>query len=165
MFSDVDGDVIWWSTPTNKILEFTINFDERLTESIQGIDNIDKEDNKVLAFSLNSINKLNSHDGFGKISISSNLEETIIENNESKNTTKDFSMRNDVLNKASLRRMKKYYAGIFKQKNSKIVKARFRNVRSSEMIEAVKNTFKSMFETEDISEDFYYYLMGIIKLK
>ena len=165
MFSDVDGDVIWWSTPTNKILEFTINFNERLTESIQGIDNIDKEDNKVLACSINSINKLNSHDLFGKISISSNLEETIVKNNDSKNTTKDFSMRNDVLNKASLRRMKKYYAEIFKQRNSKIVKARFRNVRSSEMIEAVKNTFKSMFETEDISEDFYYYLMGIIKLK
>ena len=39
--------------------------------------------------------------------------------------SRDLSMRQDVINKHSLRSLKKFYTNIFKQKNLKIVRTRF----------------------------------------
>ena len=60
------------------------------------------------------------------------------ETKESENSAGDFSKRQDVINKASLRHMRKYYVDHFKKKNPKIIRARFCNVRSTEAMNAVK---------------------------
>ena len=55
---------------------------------------------------------------------------------------KEFSKRHDVINKISLRHLRKYYLNIFKANNLRIVRARFCNVKSSDIMQAVKRTFE-----------------------
>ena len=78
---------------------------------------------------------------------------------------RDLSNRQNVVNKASLRQLKKYYTNIFKMKNMKLVRARYYNIKISEMIRAVKKTFKADFESESLPDYFYYYIIEILKFK
>ena len=77
----------------------------------------------------------------------------------------DLANRQDVVNKASLRYLKKYYLNIFKIRNAKIVRARFCNAKSSEVMHAIKRTFRQEFLNINLPQDFSYYLMGALKLK
>ena len=77
----------------------------------------------------------------------------------------DLSNRQDVVNKAFLRHLKRYYLNIFKNSNVRIVRARFCNAKSSEVMQAIKRTFKCEFEDICVPQELYYYLMGILKLK
>ena len=77
----------------------------------------------------------------------------------------DLSMRQDVVNKASLRHMRKFYVDIFKQQNLKLVRARFCNAKNTEVFRAVKKTFDKDFETESLPVDFFHYLIGILKAR
>ena len=77
----------------------------------------------------------------------------------------DLSNRQDVVNKAFLRHLKRYYLNIFKNSNARIVRARFWNAKSSEVMQAIKRTFKWEFENICVPQELYYYLMGILKLK
>ena len=77
----------------------------------------------------------------------------------------DFLNRQDVVNKASLRHLKKYYLNIFKAQNSKIVRTRFCNTKSSEFMMAITKTFKDEFDSIKAPKDLNYYLMGILKLR
>ena len=79
--------------------------------------------------------------------------------------TVDLSMRQDVINKASLRHMKKFYVDIFKQQNLKLVRARFCNAKNTEVFRAVKKTFDKDFETKSLPVDFFHYLIGILKAR
>ena len=81
------------------------------------------------------------------------------------NKTVDLSMRQDVVNKASLRHMKKFYVDVFKQQNLKLVRARFCNAKSTEISRAIKRTFDKDFETESLPVDFYHYLIGVLKVR
>ena len=78
---------------------------------------------------------------------------------------RDLSHRQDVVNKASLRQMKKYYNNIFKMKNMRLVRTRYRNIKISEITRAVKKTFKTDFENESLPNYFYFYIIGVLKLK
>ena len=80
-------------------------------------------------------------------------------------TSRDLSMRQDVINKHSLRSWKKFYINIFKQKNLKIVRTRFWNVSNAEIMKAVKKTFGKEFKPKNLPKDFFYYLTGILKFK
>ena len=78
---------------------------------------------------------------------SANEKETCLHNdaNDTKEiaptkAAKDFSNRQDVVNKASLRHLKKFYVDIFKHDNLKLVRSRFCNLKSSSII---KLKFKS----------------------
>ena len=83
------------------------------------------------------------------------------------NTTKtiDLSKRLDVVNKAALRQMRKFYSNIFKTKNPKIVRRRFCNAKCSEVRRAIKKIVVNEFGTNDSFEDLQYYLVGILKIK
>ena len=54
---------------------------------------------------------------------------------------------------------------VFKQHNLKLVRARFCNAKSSEVLRAIKRTFEKDFETENLPADFYHYLIGILKAR
>ena len=79
--------------------------------------------------------------------------------------TVDLSMRQDVVNKSSLRKMKKFYQDVFKQHNLKLVRARFCNAKSSEVLRAIKRTSERYFDTKSLPVDFYHYLIGILKAR
>ena len=78
---------------------------------------------------------------------------------------RDLSNRQDVVNKASLRHMKKYYTNIFKMKNMRLLRTRYCNSKMSCILRAVKKTFKAYFESESLPDYFYYYIIGVLKLK
>ena len=79
--------------------------------------------------------------------------------------SRDLSMRQDVVNKHSLRSIKKFYTNIFKQKNIRIVRTRFCNVSNGEIVKAAKKTFRQEFRSESLPKDFFHYLAGILKFK
>ena len=78
---------------------------------------------------------------------------------------KDFSNRQDVVNKAALRKMRKYYSDMFKSANKKLVRLRFCNSKSSEIIRAAKTILKNEFGEEADIDELCYYLIGILKIK
>ena len=95
-----------------------------------------------------------------------NLIDGLTQNLSKRNRYKiDLSKRQDVVNKAWLRHMRKYYSDIFKKKNTRIVRSRFWNIRTSEIIRAIMRTFSKDFETEILPAEFYSYLIGILKIK
>ena len=94
------------------------------------------------------------------------LIEGLTQNLSKRNSSKkDLSKRQDVVNKAWLRHMRKYYSDIFKKENTKIVRSRYWNTKASEITRAIKRTFNKEFETEILPVKFYSYLIGILKLK
>ena len=70
---------------------------------------------------------------------------------------KEFSKRHDVINKIFLRHLRKYYLNIFKTNNLRIVRARFCNVKSSDIMQAVKRTFEDDFAGLQEPKDLYYF--------
>ena len=96
---------------------------------------------------------------------SSELRDTHIKKSKQPAYKIDLANRQDVVNKASLRHLKKYYLSIFKFKNAKIVRTRFCNAKSSEVMHAIKRTFRQEFLNINLPQDFSYYLMGALKLK
>ena len=70
--------------------------------------------------------------------------------------SKELSKRQDVVNKISLRHLRKYYLNIFKAKNLRIVRSRFCNVKSSDIMQAIKRTFESEFSNMQEPKDLYY---------
>ena len=96
---------------------------------------------------------------------SSELRDKHIRKSKLSSSKIDLANRQDVVNKASLRYLKKYYLNIFKIKNAKIVRARFCNAKSSEVMHAIKRTFRQEFLNINLNQDFSYYLMGTLKLK
>ena len=78
---------------------------------------------------------------------------------------KDFSNRQDVINKAALRKMRKYYSDMFKSANKKLVRLRFCNSKSSEIMRAAKSILKNEFGEEADIDELCYYLIGILKIK
>ena len=61
--------------------------------------------------------------------------------------------------------MKKYFTKIFKQKNKRLVRARFWNLKSTEIIRATRKTFKQYFDLIDLPDYFYHYFMGILNFR
>ena len=109
---------------------------------------------------INSLNTKESESQFNKIF-------QIVKVIDRKNMKKkiNLSSRQDVVNKSILRQMRKYYLNVFKNTNSKIVRLRFCNVKSSEITRAIKGIISREFESESYPNDLHYYLIGILKIK
>ena len=88
-----------------------------------------------------------------------------IEKTKKIETVKDFSNRQDVVNKAALRKMRKYYLKVFKSSNKKLVRLRFCNLKSSEIIRAAKTFLKNELGVEADLDELCYYLIGILKIR
>ena len=100
------------------------------------------------------------------ISFNFNWSASKVEEKEIQTISKEkSSKRNDIAHKSLLRQIRKYYSTMFRQNNRKIIKSRFRNVKTNEALEAVKATFGSEFNLDGINNDLWFYLVGVIKVK
>ena len=177
IFDGIDDEEVWCSTPTNRFLAFAssqINsFSDKISEfniqigektiSVRNYNTAAEngcESNQELKCKNNLIEEIKEIDISKQPQINESIKELIpLQKRE------DFSNRQDVVNKASLRHLKKYYLNIFKAQNSKIVRTRFCNTKSSEFMMAIKKTFKVEFDSIKAPKDLNYYLMGILKLR
>ena len=96
---------------------------------------------------------------------SQSLKVFTIEKIQKLSKAKDFSNRQDVINKAALRKMRKYYSDMFKSANKKLVRLRFCNSKSREIMRATKTILKNEFGEEADIDEVCYYLIGILKIK
>ena len=117
-------------------------------------------------FKSNKIDYIDSEmEHKGSKDINSLVGTLVNDSNKKIGTKKDLSNRQDVVNKAWLRHMRKYYADMFKRENTKIVRKRYCNIKPSEIMRAIKLTFNKELDNENLPSDFYYYIIGILKIK
>ena len=173
MIDDIDGDRICCSTPKNKLLNSEC--DKLCKSSSFKILNVNfntlKTDNQIWPnLSKDSLNSNFIHDNASKeiqpIGEMQYLDESLSKDSSEKTTpVRDLSKRQDVVNKAWLRHMRKYYTNIFKRENIKILRSRYWNTKTTEIVRNIKRTFKDLFNVDSLPIDFYHYLIGILKLK
>lgn len=69
--------------------------------------------------------------------------------------------RKDIVYKAAVRLLKRFYKNIFKNKNLEIVKRRYVNCTSEQIFARMKETLEQFLPEEEITPDLVQFTMGI----
>ncbi len=74
-------------------------------------------------------------------------------------------VREDVIYKASIRMMRKFYRDLFKKENRRIVRKRYVNCRPSQIFQKLKSTLSDKIPEAQLTKEVVYFTMGITNLK
>lgn len=104
--------------------------------------------------SLNNENKF-------KIETQTTSENTIKSKKYKKSEFAIKHLREDVANKATMRKIRRRYHSLFKNTNKKLIRLRLVNLRNSQLIFGMRKSIKAIIPESEVTDDLILYLIGI----